>query len=93
MTKYYKYGEKWSSNEEMREWEQRELELYLFNTEEAMHLLYQGEYTKALGVARRYSGLYDIPRYIYNNIVKELKEDQELQETIRNYNNELSPRR
>ena len=93
MTTYYKYGEKWNSNKELREWEQWELDLFLKNTEEAMHLLYQGKYYQAILTAQRYSGLYDLPRYIYNNIVKELKEDEELQETIKNYKNELAPRR
>ena len=93
MATYYKYLGKWNSNKELREWEKRELELHLFNTEEAMHLLYQGKYHLAILTAERYSGLYDIPKYIYNNIVKELKEDEELQETIKNYKNELAPRR
>ena len=92
MTTYYKYGERWNSNKELREWEEGELELHLFNTEEAMHLLYLGKYSQAISLAQRCSELYDLPRYIYNNIIEELKEDQELQETIKNYNNELAPR-
>lgn len=92
MTTYYKYGSKWNSNKELREWEKSELELYLYNTEEALHLLYQGHYIQALMLAVDHSGLYELPVYIYDNIIKQLKEDQGLQDTIRNYNNELAPK-